>query len=435
MSEVVVQRKNSEANKVEPSDSRFHNWYRFILSFPPHLVRKYLDEFKLSSSEVVLDPFCGTGTTIVECKLRNIRAVGIEANPVAHFASETKSNWNVDIQGLRECTKKIVQSYKRALKRIGVSDIPLTANTKVKKLLALSDEESKTLISHSISKLPLHKILVLRKCIKKYQKTKYFKYLSIALAEISVSEASNLKFGPEVGVGKIKNDLALAEAWSEKMNAIIEDLNSIKDGLETETNVLLSDARFLSKIIAPNSISAVITSPPYPNEKDYTRTTRLESVILEFYHSKKELQKFKRTLLRSNTRGIYKGDNDDENIGHIQSILKLAEQVETKRIELAKNSGFERLYHKVITLYFGGMAKHLKELQSILKPGALLAYVVGDQASFFQIKIGTAEILREIAVDLGYEYIRTDLFRTRLATKTKEHLREEVLILRWHGRQ
>ena len=42
--------------------------------------------------------------------------------------------------------------------------------------------------------------------------------------------------------------------------------------------------------LAPGSVDAVITSPPYPNEKDYTRTTRLEMVLLGFVHNRAELQ-------------------------------------------------------------------------------------------------------------------------------------------------
>ena len=37
-------------NKLDPKDAPFHNWYRFVLSFPPHLVRHYIDEFSLGKS-------------------------------------------------------------------------------------------------------------------------------------------------------------------------------------------------------------------------------------------------------------------------------------------------------------------------------------------------------------------------------------------------
>jgi hypothetical protein len=180
-------------------------------------------------------------------------------------------------------------------------------------------------------------------------------------------------------------------------------------------------------------VGAVITSPPYPNEKDYSRTTRLESVLLGFLRNKDDLRTFKRTLLRSNTRTVYKGDDDEQWISDNQEVTALADRIETKRLELGKTSGFERLYARVTRLYFGGMARHFASLRSVLEPGAHLAYVVGDQASYFQVMIRTGQILGRIAETLGYQCEGIDLFRTRLSTATGEQLREEVLILRWPG--
>jgi hypothetical protein len=79
------------------------------------------------------------------------------------------------------------------------------------------------------------------------------------------------------------------------------------------------------------------------------------------------------------------------------------------------------------------MTKHLRELRKALRPGASLAYVIGDQASFFRIPIRTGEILADIADDLGYEVEDIELFRTRQATATNDNLREEVLRLKWNG--
>ena len=100
---------------------------------------------------------------------------------------------------------------------------------------------------------------------------------------------------------------------------------------------------------------------------------------------------------------------------------------------IRKTSGFERLYAKVTKLYFGGMARHLADLRQVLRPNAQLAYVVGDQASYLRIMIRTGQILASIASGLGYEVVSIDLFRTRLATATREQLREEVVVLRWPG--
>jgi hypothetical protein len=85
-----------ENNKIRPEDRAAHDWYRFVLSFPPHLVREYIELFGLRSANPVLDPFCSTGTTLVECKKLGVQSVGIEANPIACFASQVKTDWSVD---------------------------------------------------------------------------------------------------------------------------------------------------------------------------------------------------------------------------------------------------------------------------------------------------------------------------------------------------
>ena len=141
----------------------------------------------------------------------------------------------------------------------------------------------------------------------------------------------------------------------------------------------------------------------------------------------------KRGLLRSNTRGVYKGDDDDQWLSDHGEIERIAERIEKRRVALGKTSGFERMYPRVTKLYFGGMQRHLADLRKILRPGARLAYVVGDQASYLRVMIRTGRLLAEIAKSLGYEVLKIDLFRTRLATATREQLREEVLVLRWSG--
>ena len=80
-------KKNNGINKLNVQDRAFHDWYRFVLSYPPHFVRSYIEDFGLGEQHTILDPFCGTGTTLVEAKLNRIRSLGVEANPFAHFAS------------------------------------------------------------------------------------------------------------------------------------------------------------------------------------------------------------------------------------------------------------------------------------------------------------------------------------------------------------
>jgi hypothetical protein len=218
-----------------------------------------------------------------------------------------------------------------------------------------------------------------------------------------------------------------------QIRAMADDLAALRPMNGVPAVVHRADARQIAQVVEPRSIDAVITSPPYPNEKDYTRTTRLESVLLGFVKDKDELRALKKGLVRSNTRGVYKEDADHRWIAGNKRIAKIAADIEARRIEMGKTSGFERMYHKVTKLYFGGMARHFADLRIVLKPGARLAYVVGDQASYLRIMIRTGQLLAEIAKGLGYQVIGIDLFRTRLATATREQLREEVVLLRWPG--
>ena len=255
----------------------------------------------------------------------------------------------------------------------------------------------------------------------------------LALAKALVNEISNLHFGPEIGVASKKPDASVVGPWLRGVKNIAADLRKLNRNTETPSAVHQADARDLAMLLPPGSIDAVITSPPYPNEKDYTRTTRLESVLLGFINTKDDLRRLKQNLVRSNTRSVYKSDTDDRMVENHNEIQRIAESIEARRIKLGKTSGFERLYARVTKLYFGGMLRHLMDLRPVLRPGAQLAYVVGDQASYLQIMIRTGQLLADLAKSAGYEVVGIDLFRTRLATATKEQLREEVVILRWPG--
>ncbi len=422
-------------NRIKSADRVVHDWYRFVLSFPPHLVRQYLDDFQLKPGQTILDPFCGTGTTIVEARKQGYAAIGIESNPMACFASSVKVNWEVDPDGFEQDSRRIAEQADVLFTQQGLnshSDLPLFTNrqTGPTHLRSLNAEQTKLLLSRSISPRPLHRVLELLDLIRSQRKP-WTPHQELALATALVADASNLKFGPEVGVRRTARlDADVSGHWLERVGQMAADLRSLQGASFPPAGVYCGDARSFSADIEADCI---ITSPPYPNEKDYTRATRLESVILGFISNRHELRVIKENLIRNNTRNVYVTDQDDTWIEPFASVQQLAEQIEAKRLELGKTSGFEKLYHRVVRLYFGGMHRHLRAVQKMLTPGALCAYVVGDQESFFQTPVRTGELLAEIAEYCGYKVERIDLWRTRLATATGTQLREEVVILRWPG--
>ena len=155
----VVNVAPREDNKLRIEDRAAHDWYRFVLSFPAHLVRDYISRFEMDPAGLVLDPFCGTGTTLVECKKRGIRSVGIESNPMASFASQVKVDWSVDPKGLIEHAEHIAKRTWEKLDSAGIGDsshLPLFTKERrrVVELRSLPAEKSKLLLKDYISPLP-----------------------------------------------------------------------------------------------------------------------------------------------------------------------------------------------------------------------------------------------------------------------------------------
>ncbi len=426
-------RTNGSMNTLLARDAPAHDWYRFVLSFPPHLVRDYAQRFGLDAGSCVLDPFCGTGTTLVEAKKLGVKSCGLEAVPVSHLAASTKVDWTPDPDALLKHAQLVAEKALAMLSVDGISDEPVSPVPQEVRLRSLPAASTKLLLKDSISALPLHKVLVLLEALDGEYDPAFADHERLALARILPVEVGNLRFGPEVGLGTVKLDAPVVSVWLERVQAMCADLHQLRPRSATSAVALAADARSAGDHLQPNSIDAVITSPPYPNEKDYSRTVRLESVLLGYLTNRSELQAMKKGLVRSNTRGVYRDDDDDTWIRQDAEVERIASAIESRRIELGKDSGFERMYHRVTKLYFGGMARHLVSLSRVLKPGARLAYVVGDQASYLRIMIRTGQILADIAERAGYEVESIDLFRTRQATATREQLREEVLVLRWPG--
>lgn len=408
-------------NKLRVEDSSIHDWYRFVLSFPPHLVQQYLETFCVDQTSFVLDPFCGTGTTNVECKKHGVSSWGIEASPLTHFVSKTKCVWTNDTFNFLNTAKQIALAAARTINSLS-------------KPRTLSEEQTSLILKNSICEQPLSSTLVLRDSIRAAN-SPFEDYYLLALAKHIVYSYSNLKFGPEVGISrKKKESVDVVEIWLSEIERMETDLEYWKHHSSTFADISLGDARSIPKRDYIGKVDCVITSPPYPNEKDYSRTTRLESVILGFINTKDDLRNIKKGFIRSNSKNVYRSDNDAQYISNIGSINKLSNEIEERRLELGKTSGFEKLYASVVKQYFGGMARHLSELKPYLRNGASLAYVVGDQASYFQIPIRTSVLLGEVAESIGgYRVDRVDTFRKRFATATETWLNEDVLVLKYKG--
>jgi hypothetical protein len=432
-------RGNSTTQKLE--DATVHNWYRFALSYPDHLVDQMLHKFGVGRQHTVLDPFVGTGTTLIECKKKGIPSVGLDANPVTAFASKVKTTWDIDLAEFDRRRKELLGSIREPLRAIGRQyPLQLSFDDVLPSGQALLDgnavdigatEQIQRLLPRNwLSDIPLRKTLVVKGAIDALPDDAITDAFCLALASVVVTDVSNLGFGPEVYVSKKKRDADVFGAFAGKLRCIKRDLGIVQQiPNQGTTTVYCADARNLAAVI-DGPIDFVITSPPYPNEKDYTRTTRLELILLGFIAQKSDLRRVKEEMLRSHTRNIYVADDDSAYIADIPEIQELSQEIEQRRIERGATSGFERLYHRVVTEYFGGMYRVLEQLQQVMPPGGQVALVVGDQMSYFQVPIRTAELLSLVACrKLDYREAETLVWRTRRATATNMDIEEHILIL------
>lgn len=347
---------------------------------------------------------------------------------------------NVNIDDLRNSLGYICQSLRVSYEHLDIKDpLPLSQQKiatshppyVVEHVPTISTEKHTLIPKGFISPKPLQKVLIAKEIINTLREPDIRAFFTLSLANTIVKEASNIGFGPEIYRKKAKDDIEFLNFYLFHTLTMLEDLRTYR-GNNAISTIIRGDARKLEQSLSKDllqKVGCVITSPPYPNEKDYTRSTRLESVLLDFLNTKKELRNLKEYLLRSNSRNIFVSDRDGENIKQFPHICELADEIEEKRIALQKTSGFEKQYHHIVRHYFGGMFLHLRSLKPFLKTHAKLAYVVGDQMSFFRTHIPTAVLLAEIAEYLGFRVLEIELWRRRLATATKQQIDENVLIL------
>lgn len=438
--------RNGANNALHKDDFPIHGWYRFVLSFPPHLVRQYLSAFDVDERDLVLDPFCGTGTTLVEAKKNGVASVGCDAHPFAALVSRVKTDWTLDVKALRSSLRSILRRTEAVTSDQGLQALSFDAlmlqdeKDAVRDSLQLTEDEERLLPTGFLSRRPLRRLLILRDQIERQTASgppEIHEFFLVALAHVIANGAGNFAFGPEIYRTKPKPDYDVLGHFARHADRMVAEMRAAcrSDSARTPSTVFKDDARVLAQV--PSGISAVITSPPYPNEKDYTRTTRVESILLQIVTSRLSLREVKESLLRSNTRNVFVDDTDGEEVRGFRSIQNVCRDIEKRRIELQKDSGFERLYHKVVSHYFSGMRRHFRSLRPKLKTRARLAYVVGDQLSFLMVPVATARLLSEVAEAEGFRTVGCDLWRERVGTKVRNsvtnektvRVREEILLL------
>lgn len=399
-----------------------HDWFRIVHGFPDHLVSGLIQEFSLTTDSFVLDPFCGAGTTLVECMKKGIEAIGIDANPASYFAASVKVDWFLDPERARRHFDDVVNRYKADVQSNAAFDDDIFVYLWTSGMLDRG----------WISEKPLRKVLALKKAIAQLSASRRYKsFLMLGLLSEVIGDAANIKFGPELYCSIQKDNADVLDGFRARIESMLADLYRVGSASVPRARVIFGDARKCRTLVRKTvgrKFDAVICSPPYPTEHDYTRNTRLELVLLGKVFDSESLRTIKKGMIRSHTKGIYIEDADSQFVARLHSVKSLAAKVERRAKK--KDYGFARLYGTVVREYFGGMRLHFKSIKPLLKSGAQLAYVVGDQSSYLRVHVPTAELLSEIAEREGFKTVKIRKWRGRFSSTTRTELEEHVLILR-----
>lgn len=253
-----------------------HGWHRYVGRFPPHLVRALLNHFQASAHDVVLDPFAGSGTTSVECRLLGIPSVGVEISPLSALIARTKAHFPaasgrvLDLAGSLEEFYRATWSDVIGAHKGSVPDHPTILQRPGNLIHAFPNYErwltrdallgTSLIVEYAAQVEPPMRDLLLVALSAKMR--------SIGNVDVDVVRAEYRK-EPRENVDVLR----LVRAQLTKMADSIRAMQKSHPALATVTETELIEGNILDADFEPGSIAHVVTSPPYGIESiSYFRT-------------------------------------------------------------------------------------------------------------------------------------------------------------------
>lgn len=390
-----------QANKTRP----VYRWYKYKESFSATLVDYFLDKYHLTAGATLLDPFAGSGTALFVASARGLKAVGVELLPIGQQIIATKqlleNEFTPDDFAVLErwATTPVWMhsSHKTTLPELRITRgaYPQATHEAIEHYLAACDQEN----SRVRAVLRFVLLCVLEAISFTRKDGQYLRW----------DYRSGRKQGKKVfNKGDI---LCFEQAIAEKIREMMADLAPTPQvGLFQQTlhqgQVVLHSGSSLD--VLPNLpaelVDVIVTSPPYCNRYDYTRTYALELALLDT--NEKQIAKLRQAMLSCTVENRPKdllalnpnwgpalaaADNQEL----LQAILRYLN--EAKALGNLNNNGIPRM----VRGYFYEMACIIAESARLLRPNAPLI-MVNDNVRYAGASISVDLILSRLAEQLGF---------------------------------
>lgn len=239
----------------EETKEHLHTLHPYPAKFIPQIPRKAIESWS-KIGDVVYDPFCGCGTTLLEASLLNRISIGTDNNDVAVLISKAKTtNYSEsDINNLYAFISEVRENLSKLSPRKEL--IPNNKNF----FYWFSDEV--------LEKLSSLKGMILEKP-EKIQILLMAVFSSI-IVRVSYQD-SDTRYAK---INRIINTGDIEKLFISKLTEVIDSLKILKTKSKRgRVSVYKSDSRKV-KFIKTSSISLIVTSPPYLNAYDYHKYHR-----------------------------------------------------------------------------------------------------------------------------------------------------------------
>ena len=344
-----------------------HGYHRYPAKFIPQIVSRLTEKYT-KKGELVVDPFGGCGTTLVESKVMGRPSIGIDINPVAVLMTKAKKT------PIESC--KIEKYFLNLKEKINL----FNKNTKIK--------------------TPKHER------IDYWFKPEEKRKLAFLFSEITKTKDQDIRDFFYCGFSNILKNCSI---WLQKSNKPTRDLKKSpvdpfvifsrqikamsrgneaflnllhqRKGLETPCNVYCADAR--KTPVKSSSVSLIITSPPYVTSYEYADLHQLTALWFEYA---KDLSDFRKRFIGT----AYHNKKE---------LVLNSEIAENIKKELLKR---HRKTAEEVATYFGEMNQTFKEMKRMLKKGGRTCIVVGN-TSLKGIEVLNAEVFTEQLQNLGFK--------------------------------
>ena len=256
-----------------------HDFHPYFAAYPPELVSKILTKYS-KPGDVFLDPFMGGGSSIVEGFKLKRTTIGIDISPFSKFISEVKTRpVDIDSKEVKRALSKMASDiFEHKLVSYKNFNYPIPDVTNIDKWFNEVSKCDLAIILHHINQI----------------KDKNFKnFLLLGFSSI-VRKVSNAKNSQQhLCIKKGKKIPEVFPLFEKKINLMMSQMkdyvSEIGDTKQYELPSLYThDIRKMDKIIDPESVDIIITSPPYGTGSRYTDINRLNFEWLGLEKPKKD---------------------------------------------------------------------------------------------------------------------------------------------------